>query len=251
MKLLFLFLFSVGFINGFHWLPYGPGSLKIRNYVSAPGSFCIGCVASESVASFASHDQQSTSVFLQKESGSSSFAPVGISYFHCPRCRSAFVEDEEMQSKMESLQDIVSGMQVKCSVCSNSWFHLLNMKQRQTTKSLALLSLTEEQIVTKQMKYRRLSSSASSTAGYHDFRTRGPKESYSLFVAGLPYEYGEKQVSDLFAEYGLTRISLGKDEFGNFRGFAFLDVRFSVLSYFLSYFHPFLVRNSGRYELSD
>lgn len=51
---------------------------------------------------------------------------------------------------------------------------------------------------------------------------RVPK--HSIFVGNLPYGFVEKDILDLFAEYGVTSVSLVRDAEGLSKGFAFVDV---------------------------
>jgi RNA recognition motif-containing protein len=53
-----------------------------------------------------------------------------------------------------------------------------------------------------------------------------------VFVGNLPYTYTEKEIGDLFAEYGITNIALVKGTDGMSKGFAFIEVML-----FVSYNH--------------
>lgn len=44
-----------------------------------------------------------------------------------------------------------------------------------------------------------------------------------VFVGNIPYHYSEKEICDLFAEYGITNISLVRDENQKSKGFAFIE----------------------------
>jgi RNA recognition motif-containing protein len=45
-----------------------------------------------------------------------------------------------------------------------------------------------------------------------------------VFVGNLPYTYTEKEIGDLFGEYGITNIALVRDNDGLSKGFAFVEV---------------------------
>lgn len=47
---------------------------------------------------------------------------------------------------------------------------------------------------------------------------------FGLFVGNLPYSYGETDVADLFAEYGVLAVALVRDPEGASKGFAFIEV---------------------------
>ena len=49
-------------------------------------------------------------------------------------------------------------------------------------------------------------------------------DKFGIFVGNLPYTYEEKDLGDLFGEYGLTGITLVRDTEGRSKGFAFLEV---------------------------
>ena len=46
----------------------------------------------------------------------------------------------------------------------------------------------------------------------------------AIFVGNLPYTFVESDIYDLFAEYGVTSVSLVKDPEGQSKGFAFVEV---------------------------
>lgn len=127
--------------------------------------------------------------------------PDGTSYMMCSSCKAAFLMTEEGLKKRS--------LRVRCCVCDKTWFqtserllktdgmhHLQNMNQEKIDEIRG--SMNERQWV----------------------KTKG----IGIFVGNLPYTYEEKEIGDVFGEYGLIGISLVRDNEGQSKGFAFLEV---------------------------
>ena len=127
--------------------------------------------------------------------------PDGTSYIMCSSCKAAFLMTEEGLKKRS--------LRVRCCVCDKTWFqtserllktdgmhHLQNMNQEKIDEIRG--SMNERQWV----------------------KTKG----IGIFVGNLPYTYEEKEIGEVFGEYGLIGISLVRDNEGQSKGFAFLEV---------------------------
>lgn len=130
--------------------------------------------------------------------------PKGTSYFMCSVCKTAYIADTKILGN--------KGSKVKCGVCEKEWFQtidrLLKTDENQVLETMPTSAIREvKRIIADRNvpKYPRV-----------------PK--HSIFVGNLPYNYVEKDILDLFAEYGVTSISLVRDPEGLSKGFAFLEV---------------------------
>ena len=124
-------------------------------------------------------------------------------YIMCSQCKSSFLYDEE--------QFGAKGRKVKCGVCEKEWFQSGN-RVLTTDKSNSLMGMTEEKVaeVRKSIDMRNW--------------PRFPKtDRIGVFVGNLPYNYDEKEIGEIFAEYGITNISLVRDPTGLSKGFAFVE----------------------------
>lgn len=139
-----------------------------------------------------------------KEGEKPTIQPPGTSYIMCSACKTAYVVPPNgLGSK---------GARVRCTVCEKEWF-----------QSLERVAVTDE--------YQTVFNMTSAKVGAirQSIESRGwPKfpltDRFGVFIGNLPYTYTEKDIGDLFGEYGITGISLVKDAEGASKGFAFLEV---------------------------
>ena len=130
--------------------------------------------------------------------------PNPTTYILCSACKTNYLMTETELGK--------KGMRVRCSVCDKEWFQTTD-RLMVTDDISAIRNMTETAILDVKRvlaernwpKYQRI-----------------PK--FDVFVGNLPYTYGEKELSDLFGEYGVTGISLVKDPNGMSKGFGFIEV---------------------------
>ena len=131
------------------------------------------------------------------------FQPFGSSYIMCSSCKTAYVMSEE---------EIGKGKRVQCGVCEKEWFQSTDRLLKIGNEN-QIYNMTEGKIT----EIKRMIND-------HQWPKFPKIDRFGVFVGNLPYTYGEKELSDLFAEYGVTGISLVKDAEQNSKGFAFVEV---------------------------
>ena len=130
--------------------------------------------------------------------------PEGSGYIMCSSCKSAFVVSESDLGRR--------GMRVRCGVCDKEWYQS-GERLLQSDSQNVLMNMTDAKVVDIRKaisernwpKYPRV-------------------DKIGIFVGNLPYDYSEKEIGDLFGEYGITGISLVRDPTGLSKGFAFLEL---------------------------
>jgi len=125
-------------------------------------------------------------------------------YCFCSRCKSAFFMNEAQLCK--------TGSRVICGICNRDWFQTTNSLLKAGNAAL-ILPMPPEQI--EQAKRN--------AAG--NFARYNHKTKATVFVGNLPTSYTEKDIEELFAEYGILSTQLIRDKTdGTSKGFAFLEV---------------------------
>lgn len=125
-------------------------------------------------------------------------------YCFCSRCKSAFFMNEAELGK--------TGSRVICGICNRDWFQTTNSLLKAGNAAL-ILPMPPEQI--EQAKRN--------AAG--NFARYNHKAKATVFVGNLPTSYTEKDIEELFAEYGILSTQLIRDKTdGTSKGFAFLEV---------------------------
>ena len=138
-----------------------------------------------------------------KVKGGIKFMDDGTQYIMCSQCKSSYVYDEEIFG--------TKGRKVKCGVCDKEWFQSGN-RVLTTDKSNSLMGMTEEKVAEIRSSIEKRN------------WPRFPKtDRIGVFVGNLPYNYDEKEIGEIFAEYGITNISLVRDPAGLSKGFAFVE----------------------------
>lgn len=130
--------------------------------------------------------------------------PNPATYILCGSCKTNYLMSENELGK--------KGMRVRCSVCEKEWFQTTD-RLMVTDDNSAIRNMTETAIV----DLKRLLSERN----WPKYQ-RIPK--FDVFVGNLPYTYAEKELGELFAEYGVTGVSLVKDPNGMSKGFGFIEV---------------------------
>jgi predicted Zn finger-like uncharacterized protein len=144
---------------------------------------------------------------LTSEKGAVKYEEDGTMYIMCSQCKSSYVYDEEVFGNSK-------GRKVECGVCGKEWFQS-GARVLTTDNSNYLTGMTE----TKMTEIRR----AVEMRNWPRF----PKvDKIGVFVGNLPYNYDEQEIGDIFAEYGITNISLVRDPSGLSKGFAFVEVAY-------------------------
>merc|ERR1711871_981579 len=101
---------------------------------------------------------------------------------------------------------------VCCGVCGKEWFQS-GARVLTTDKLNYLTGMTEKKV--------------SDIRRAVDLKNwpRFPRvDKIGVFVGNLPYNYDEDEIGQIFAEYGITNISLIRDPSGLSKGFAFVEV---------------------------
>lgn len=144
---------------------------------------------------------------LLAEKGPVLYEEDGTMYIMCSQCKSSYVYDEKVFGSSK-------GRKVCCGVCGKEWFQS-GARVLTTDNSNYLTGMTE----TKVSEIRR----AVEMRNWPRF----PKvDKIGVFVGNLPYNYDEQEIGDIFAEYGITNISLVRDPTGLSKGFAFVEVAY-------------------------
>jgi len=131
--------------------------------------------------------------------------PNPATYISCSACKTNYLMAESDLGK--------KGIRVRCSVCDKEWFQTTDRLMTTDDKLSAIRNMTASSIADVKRvlsqrnwpKYQRV-------------------EKFDVFVGNLPYTYEEKELGELFAEYGVTGISLVKDPNGMSKGFAFIEI---------------------------
>ncbi len=136
------------------------------------------------------------------------FYPSNTSFCLCSNCKTAFLISEKELG--------VKGSRVRCTVCSKDWFQATE-KLARTDDSMFITDMTDDKLA----EVKRILNEKNTP--------RYPRtDRAEVFVGNLPYLFTEKEIADLFAEYGLSNISLVKDPAGKSKGFAFIEVSISA-----------------------
>lgn len=125
-------------------------------------------------------------------------------YCFCSRCKSAFFMDVSELGR--------PGRRVMCGVCNRDWYQTTDSLLK-TGNAALILPMPSEQV--EQAKRN--------AAG--NFVRYNHKTKATVFVGNLPTSYTEKNIEDIFAEYGILSTQLIRDRTdGTSKGFAFLEV---------------------------
>ena len=113
---------------------------------------------------------------------------------------------------MNESELIKRGLRVRCSLCEKEWFQsierLMQADEIHAIQRMTDTKISEIQKILAEKNYPKY-----------------PKvEKVGVFVGNLPYSYTEKEIGDIFAEYGVTNIALVRGPDGLSKGFAFVEV---------------------------
>lgn len=126
-----------------------------------------------------------------------------LDYIMCTSCKSAFICGKK------ELGD--RGARVKCSVCEKEWFQ--SSERLMKSGNMHHLSKMTD---TKISEIRQILAD-------RNFPKYPKVDKVGVFVGNLPYTWTEKEIGDIFGEYGVTNIALVKDNEGQSKGFAFVE----------------------------
>jgi hypothetical protein len=139
------------------------------------------------------------------------------------RCQASFPIDMTEVFGSKKLKGGGRGKRVECSVCGNNWFQTTDRGLIQVSNddsNTVISAFTDSQV--QEMKGLRDDSRQSGAGGNRKWT--GPCKPAEVFVGNIPFSYTESDVGDLFAEYGITQIRIGKSPENESRGFALVTV---------------------------
>jgi hypothetical protein len=141
------------------------------------------------------------------------YQPQGTSYCICSQCKTAYLIDITILTS--------KGSRVQCNVCDKDWF--------QTPERL--MRTDEYHVITKMNDDKVLQ--VKKIIAEKNFPKYPRVDKVGVFIGNLPYTYTEKEIGDLFGEYGLTNIALVKDAEQQSKGYGFLEVTLVVIVLFI------------------
>lgn len=130
-------------------------------------------------------------------------------YCQCSQCKTAYEVSDDVIGK--------NGKLVRCSVCDKVWYQSQQRLLKRDSKTF-LVDVPHENLET-------LRSAKSGSAAVKHLRPR----KIEAFIGNLPPHFEEKDLLELFAEYGVLALSVVRDTDGQNKGFAFIQVRTDVL----------------------
>lgn len=134
-------------------------------------------------------------------------------YCQCSQCKTAYEVSETDFG--------INGKLVKCSVCDKVWFQ----SQQRLLKKGSTTSLVD-------VPHEKLQALRSAKT-WETSAVKLPKpRKIEAFIGNLPPHFEEKDLLELFAEYGVLALSVARDSEGQNKGFAFIQVRATFLQGF-------------------
>jgi predicted Zn finger-like uncharacterized protein len=131
--------------------------------------------------------------------------PANTSYFMCGACKASYLATDQRLLTGR-------GMKVRCGICEKEWFQtpdrVLKTDEVTDLETMSNKSVNDLKRVLADRNWPK----------YPRINKQG------IFVGNLPYTFDEKEIADLFSEYGLTSVSLVRDNEGQSKGFAFVEV---------------------------
>eukprot|EP00600_Ochromonadales_sp_CCMP1393_P014135 CAMPEP_0174996378 /NCGR_PEP_ID=MMETSP0005-20121125/357_1 /TAXON_ID=420556 /ORGANISM="Ochromonas sp., Strain CCMP1393" /LENGTH=206 /DNA_ID=CAMNT_0016250771 /DNA_START=195 /DNA_END=811 /DNA_ORIENTATION=+ len=130
------------------------------------------------------------------------YHPMGTKYVMCSQCKTAYLMDEKTLGR---------GSRVECTTCGKDWYQTPD-RLMTTDKRQQLTVMPDNKI----QEVKRILADK-------NFPRYPRVDKVGVFVGNLPYSFTEKELGELFGEYGLTNIALVKDAEQQSKGFAFLE----------------------------
>jgi len=131
------------------------------------------------------------------------YVPQGTGYIMCSTCKTAYLMNES--------ELVNRGLRVKCGLCEKEWFQ--SIERLMKTDNVHFVQKMDEAKV-NQIK---------TILAEKNFPKYPKIDKVGVFVGNLPYTYTEKEIGDLFGEYGITNIALVRAPDGLSKGFAFVE----------------------------
>lgn len=139
------------------------------------------------------------------------YHPIDTSYCLCSQCKTAYLLDINRMGP--------KGCRVQCIMCNKDWFQTPDRLMKTSTSHFLTIMKSEKIAEVKKIlddknfpKYPRV-------------------DKIGVFIGNLPYTYTEKEIGDLFGDYGITNIALVRDNELQSKGFAFIEVYINTIIY--------------------
>lgn len=127
------------------------------------------------------------------------------SFCTCVICKSSYIVDETKLG--------VGGSQVKCTVCGRQWL-LSKIKLHKIGSTTHVTNMTNSTV-----------SETKKILKVQEFLKTPLRDTFGIYIANLPYEYGENDIIDLFGEYGILNVKIIRNlDTGVSKGYAFIKV---------------------------
>jgi len=131
------------------------------------------------------------------------YEQAGVTFCVCGDCKTAYkLAESELKGR---------GKRVRCGVCEKEWF--------QTMDRIVRVDDTNQLIPLSDVKLGEVKRIMAET----NFHRYARNDRVEVFVGNFPYTFVEKDLYDLFAEYGVTSVSLARDVQQASKGFGFIE----------------------------
>lgn len=132
------------------------------------------------------------------------YEQMGVTFCVCGDCKTAYkLAESELKGK---------GKRVRCGVCEKEWFQTMDRIVR-VDKGNQLIPLSDSKLA----EVKKIMAES-------NFPRFARNDRVEVFVGNFPYSFVEKDLYDLFAEYGVTSVSLARDPQQASKGFGFVEV---------------------------
>lgn len=132
------------------------------------------------------------------------YVKPGQTFCVCGDCKTAYkLPESELKGR---------GKRVRCGVCEKEWFQTMDRIVR-VDENNQLIPLSDAKLA----EVKKIMAEA-------NFPRYARNDRVEVFVGNFPYTYVEKDLYDLFAEYGVTSVSLARDQQQSSKGFGFIEV---------------------------
>lgn len=126
----------------------------------------------------------------------------------CYKCKTAY----------QLLEDLVSDVPVRCSLCNFVWLQSSRRFFEANESSAFIYNPTKDDLI------------RAKSEGWTLMRMHLNNENLGLFVSNIPSDFEKSDLIDLFSEYGVTKLSLIRTE-GKSKSYAFVNVKIDHIIY--------------------
>eukprot|EP00611_Tribonema_gayanum_P020713 TRINITY_DN3838_c0_g1_i2.p1 TRINITY_DN3838_c0_g1~~TRINITY_DN3838_c0_g1_i2.p1 ORF type:complete len:173 (+),score=42.41 TRINITY_DN3838_c0_g1_i2:966-1484(+) len=135
---------------------------------------------------------------------------MGDPYIKCGSCSAVYTIDPQMLGER--------GRRVQCSVCDHSWFQASERVFR-LGNGFSMKDFPEEKLAAIKANLEQGLTAGGAPKG------NGRKGEMTMFVGNLPFSFGEKDLSDLFADHGeVVSAVIIKDNMDRSKGYGFVEM---------------------------